>query len=490
MYVDITREPKLSRTDHLVVFLAEDSKQKLELPAALRSRIERIISRAGFVGRSDASITVLEGTAPKKITLAGLGKEGSLTPRGVRGAMSSVGKIAKRNRDKSVAVMFPYILAGLDARATTRLLADLLTQSAYSYDKYKTSKDNGKPTMTSCTLIAPRVEPREAKKIVAEAAAISAGVTTVKDLGNGPSNEVTPRRIAARALEVGRETGVKCTVFDRKQIEKLKMGGLLAVNRGSAEEPRFIVLEYSPTKKAKKTVCLVGKGITFDSGGISIKPAEKMEEMKYDMCGAAAVIGTMEAVAKLKLPVHVYGIIASTENLPSGTAYKPGDIVTTMSGKTIEVINTDAEGRVILSDALHYASKLNPDHIIDFATLTGACVVALANEASGVFTADDGLAQKLIGAGERVGERLWRLPLWDDYKDYIRSDWADVKNSGGRWGGAVTAAIFLKEFVTCPSWAHIDIAGTAWSERDSAREAKGATGVGVRATIDFLESLS
>jgi leucyl aminopeptidase len=269
----------------------------------------------------------------------------------------------------------------------------------------------------------------------------------------------------------------------------MKMGGLLAVNRGSAEEPRFIVLEYSP-RKAKKHVALVGKGITFDSGGISIKPADKMEEMKFDMCGAAAVLGTIQAAAMLALPVRVTGIIASTDNLPSGSAYKPGDIITTMSGKTVEIVNTDAEGRMILSDALHYASELKPDHILDYATLTGACVVALASEAAGLFSNNDELAQKLIECGERVGERLWRLPEWDDYKELIRSEWADMKNSGGRWGGATTAAVFLKEFVNCPSWAHLDIAGTAYAEHETVREARGATGAGVRVTIAFLESLS
>jgi leucyl aminopeptidase len=282
--------------------------------------------------------------------------------------------------------------------------------------------------------------------------------------------------------------GVKCTVYGKREIARMKMGGLIAVNRGSVEEPRFVVMEYTP-RKAKKHVALVGKGITFDSGGISIKPAEKMEEMKFDMCGAAAVVGIMEAAAKLSLPVKITGIFAATENLPSGSAYKPGEIITMMNGKTVEIVNTDAEGRMILGDALHYASQLKPDHIIDYATLTGACVVALANEAAGLFTNSDELAQKLIESGERVGERLWRLPAWDEYKELIRSEWADMKNTGGRWGGAITAAVFLKEFVDCPSWAHLDIAGTAYAESETPREARGATGAGVRVTIDFLRTL-
>jgi leucyl aminopeptidase len=215
-----------------------------------------------------------------------------------------------------------------------------------------------------------------------------------------------------------------------------------------------------------------------------------MEEMKFDMCGAAAVIGIMEAAAKLALPVKLTGIFAATENLPGGNAYKPGDIVTMMNGKTVEIVNTDAEGRMILGDALHYASKLAPDHILDYATLTGACVVALGSEAAGLFTNDDELARKLIESGERVGDRLWRLPAWSEYKEGIRSEWADMKNTGGRWGGAITAAVFLEEFVDCPSWAHLDIAGTAYAESETPREARGATGAGVRVTIDFLQSLS
>jgi leucyl aminopeptidase len=215
-----------------------------------------------------------------------------------------------------------------------------------------------------------------------------------------------------------------------------------------------------------------------------------MEEMKFDMCGAAAVIGIIEAAAKLEIPVRVTGIFAATDNLPSGSAYKPGEIITMMSGKTVEIVNTDAEGRMILGDALHYASQRKPDHILDYATLTGACVVALGADAAGLFSNNDALAQKLIESGERVGERVWRMPIWDDYKELIRSEWADMKNSGGRWGGAISAAMFLKEFVDCPSWAHLDIAGTAYAESENPREARGASGAGVRVTVDFLQSLS
>ncbi|HEX7833561.1 MAG TPA: leucyl aminopeptidase [Thermoanaerobaculia bacterium] len=480
MQVDIVREGKFQKIEHLFVLLAEGKRDEV-LPEV----VSGAVSEAKFEGRGDESITVLAGQ-PRKVTLIGLGKREKLSHRGVRAAVTTAGRIAKKQRDAKIALIFPYTLPGMDADATALAVADALAQSDYKYTAYLTTKKEelNRPAVHA-TLIAPDAD---AKKLTVEANALADAVRTVRDLGNAPCNIMTPQKLAERAAEVAKEIGIRCTVYGKKEIEKMKMGGLLAVNRGSVLEPRFVVMEYAP-RKAKKHVALVGKGITFDSGGISIKPAEKMEEMKFDMCGAAAVIGIMEAAAKLALPVRVTGIFAATENLPSGSAYKPGEIITMMSGKTVEIVNTDAEGRMILADALHYASALKPDHIIDYATLTGACVVALGSEAAGLFTDDEELAQSLIQAGENTGDRVWRLPAWDEYKELIRSEWADMKNTGGRWGGAITAAVFLKEFVDCPSWAHLDIAGTAYAESETAREARGATGAGVRVTIDFLRSL-
>jgi leucyl aminopeptidase len=477
MRVELTRDPKLSKIDHLFAIVPEKPRGDDAYPEAVR----KAISDSAFDGRAEETITIL-GDAPRKITLIGAGKADAVTIRTVRQALLTAAKIAKRHRDENIAVVAPF------DDISARVIADYLAAADYKYDAYITVKKEDKRVPINATLITAH-DSKQAKVIETEARAIADGIRTVRDLGNGPGNLVTPVRLAQRAEEVAKDVGVKCTVYDRKAIEKMKMGGLLAVNRGSHEEPRFVVLEYAP-RRAKQHVALVGKGITFDSGGISIKPADRMEEMKFDMCGAAAVIGTVEAAAKLALPVKVTGIFASTENLPGGGAYKPGDIITMMSGKTVEIVNTDAEGRMILGDALHYASKLQPDHLIDYATLTGACVVALGSEAAGLFSNSDELARKLIECGERVGERLWRLPEWDDYKELIRSEWADIKNSGGRWGGATTAALFLKEFVDCPSWAHLDIAGTAYAEHETPREARGATGAGVRVTIEFLESLS
>jgi leucyl aminopeptidase len=479
MKVDISREPKLSKIDHVFALVPEKPRGADGVyPPAVRKAIDD----SKFDGRADESITILS-TEPRKITLVGVGKEDAVTIRTLRQGLFTIAKIAKKHRDTNIGVVVPF------ASISTRIVADYLAAADYKYDAYITVKKEDKRLPINATLIATTLDAKQAKQAETEARALADGIRTVRDLGNGPGNLVTPVHLADRAVEVAKEIGVKCTVYDKRAIEKMKMGGLLAVNRGSGEEPRFVVLEYAP-RRAKQHVALVGKGITFDSGGISIKPADRMEEMKFDMCGAAAVIGTVEAAAKLALPVKVTGIFASTENLPDGRAYKPGDIITMMSGKTVEIVNTDAEGRMILGDALHYASELNPDHIIDYATLTGACVVALASEAAGLFANNDELARKLIECGERVGERLWRLPEWDDYKELIRSEWADVKNSGGRWGGAITAALFLKEFVNCPSWAHLDIAGTAYAEHETAREPRGATGAGVRVTVEFLESLS
>ncbi|HEX8410777.1 MAG TPA: leucyl aminopeptidase [Thermoanaerobaculia bacterium] len=478
MQVDIAREPKLSKTDHLFVLLAE-GKHDVPLPA-----VQKAIKDAKFEGRAEESITILAGE-PRKLTLIGLGKHAALNLRGARAAITTAGRIAKKHRDANIAVLFPYTLPDMSEDGTTLALADALAQSDYKYDPYITVRKEQKRIPIRATLVAAS---GDAKKLTQTAKAMSEAVETVRNLGNMPANILTATELAAHAEEVCKRVGVKCTVYGKREIVRMKMGGLIAVNRGSVEEPRFVVMEYTP-RKAKQHVALVGKGITFDSGGISIKPSEKMEEMKFDMCGAAAVIGIIEAAAKLELPVKITAVFAATDNLPSGSAYKPGEIITMMSGKTVEVVNTDAEGRMVLADALHYVSQLKPDHVIDYATLTGACVVALGSEAAGLFSNNDELARKLIESGERVGERLWRLPAWDEYKDLIRSEWADMKNTGGRWGGAITAAVFLKEFVDCPSWAHLDIAGTAYADSETPREARGATGAGVRVTIDFLRSL-
>jgi leucyl aminopeptidase len=311
-----------------------------------------------------------------------------------------------------------------------------------------------------------------------------------RDLSNQPGNALPPDALAREAQRVAKQVGLRARVLGVPELRKLGMGGLLAVGAGSANPPRLIVLEYRPkrARAARDTLCVVGKGITFDSGGISIKPSAGMEEMKHDMSGAAAVVGALRACALLSVPHHVVGVIGAAENMPSGTAYRPGDIVTTASGKTIEVLNTDAEGRVVLADALHYArTEFEPRAIIDLATLTGACVVALGRWASGLFGNNEALAERVRRAGEATGERAWPMPLWDGHREAVRSDVADVKNTGaGREAGSSTAAAFLAAFVGDTPWVHLDIAGTGWTTRNGPGQPKGATGVGVRLLLELL----
>jgi leucyl aminopeptidase len=307
-------------------------------------------------------------------------------------------------------------------------------------------------------------------------------VSLARDLGNLPANVCTPSYLADQARELAKRYRMKVTVLEREDMEKLGMGALLSVARGSVQPPKLIVLEHRGGPRVQKPVALVGKGVTFDTGGISLKPSAEMDEMKFDMCGAASVLGTLKAAAEMKLPLNVVGVIPTTENMPGGRATKPGDIVTTLSGQTVEVLNTDAEGRLILCDALTYAERYDPAAVVDIATLTGACVIALGHVASGLFANEEGLARELLTAGETAYDRAWHMPLWDDYQEQLKSNFADFANIGGRPAGSVTAACFLSRFTRKFKWAHLDIAGTAWK---SGRE-KGATGRPVPLLTQFL----
>jgi leucyl aminopeptidase len=329
----------------------------------------------------------------------------------------------------------------------------------------------------------PNVDSDHAARALQEGLAIANGVALAKDLGNLPPNICTPRYLAdiARQLEKGNKA-VAVTVLKETEMKKLGMGALLCVARGSHEPPRLIALEYRGAEKSEAPVVLVGKGVTFDSGGISIKPADKLDEMKFDMCGAASVLGTLKAVLELALPINVVGIVPASENLPGGAATKPGDIVTSLSKQTIEILNTDAEGRLLLCDALTYAERFKPAVVIDIATLTGACVVALGAPASGLFTNDEEVADALLAAGSYAGDRAWRLPLWEEYGEQLKSNFADVANIGGREAGAIVAARFLARFTKAYRWAHLDIAGTAWRSG----EEKGANGRPVPLLTQYL----
>ncbi|MDP4175013.1 MAG: leucyl aminopeptidase [Bacteroidota bacterium] len=354
----------------------------------------------------------------------------------------------------------------------------------YSFEKYKSDKKKEKSLTVNLY-----GDKKNLGKAISEAQAVIDGVLLARDLANEPSSVLYPSELAKRAKKNLSAEGIKVKIFDENEIQKKNLGGVIAVGKGSDNPPRFIIFHYKPAKHKKKVI-LVGKGVTFDSGGISIKPSAGMSEMKADMSGAAAVIGTMLSAARAALEVEIIGVIPAVENMPSGKSMKPGDIVMTSSGKSIEVDNTDAEGRIILADALEYASKEKPDAIIDLATLTGACVVALGEYTAGIFTKDDKLADDLYKAGQVTFERLWRLPLWDDYKKLIKSDVADVKNVGGKWGGAITAAKFLEYFVdkNIP-WAHLDIAGPAMPSNLNSYTQKYMTGFGVRVLFEYLSAL-
>ena len=358
-----------------------------------------------------------------------------------------------------------------------------VSEGLYRFDRMKSKAPEAKRALKKVAFIVEsRSEFAEGEAAITRAQAIAEGVALAKDLGNLPGNVCTPTYLAEQAVDLGKRHGLKVEVLEKKDLEKLGMGCFLAVAQGSSQPPKLIVMEYHGGAKGAPPVALVGKGITFDTGGISIKPAPEMDEMKFDMCGAASVFGTMKAVAMMRLPMNVVGVVPATENMPDGNAIKPGDIVTTMSGQTVEILNTDAEGRLILCDALTYVEKYKPTAVIDIATLTGAMVIALGHVATGMFSNSDALAREVVAAGDTAWDRAWHLPMWDDYQEMLKSNFADIPNIGTRAGGSITAACFLSRFTKAYPWAHLDIAGTAWK---SGAE-KGATGRPVGLLAHFL----
>ena len=375
--------------------------------------------------------------------------------------------------------------AGVSER-NLRVLVREAAQADYRFDRYK-SRAGREAAPARAAILAPSSIDREALAAAAREAPVLAEVIRwARDLGNTPANDLGPEDFSREARVMAKRAKVTVRALDRRAIERERMGGLLAVNSGSVRPPVFLIGEYRPAR-SRGTAVLVGKGITFDSGGISIKPAASMGEMKYDMMGAATVFASLFAAARLKLPVRVVALAPLTENLPSGSACRPGDILRMRNGKTVEVDNTDAEGRLVLADALSYSVKFEPDVIVDFATLTGAVLIALGHDCAGVMTPQDDVARDLVAAGEETGERLWRLPIWDDYRSNLKSEWADMKNTGGRAAGTINAGVFLKEFVPAGTpWAHLDIAGVAHLEKEHAGYDAGATGFGVALTIEFL----
>ncbi|MCC7138384.1 MAG: leucyl aminopeptidase [Planctomycetes bacterium] len=446
-------------------------------------------ARETFTGAAGQVAVLHERTGARieTLVLVGTGDRGAGLDVPRNGAADGA-KAARDAGADRLAVLLPDAPAAHTAAET---VVEGVRLGLYVFEGYKS--DKSKKAVAEAVVLAPASKLAAARRGVEEGTILADSVVLVRDLGNEPGNVCTPTYLAEQATAIGRAHGLDVRVLERADMQALGMGALLGVAQGSAQPPKLIVMTWEPKGASRRTptVAVVGKGLTFDSGGISIKPADKMEDMKFDMCGGGAVLGVMQAVARLALPVRVVGLVPASENLPDGLAYKPGDILKASNGTTIEIVNTDAEGRLILSDALAYAtSKLRPkpEAVIDMATLTGACVVALGSAAAGLMSNDDRLAARLEAAAETSGDPVWRMPLKDRYREQIKSVYADLKNSGGRDAGALTAACFLERFVGGTPWAHLDIAGTAWGDGTKGVSSRGASGFGVRLVVRALQA--
>jgi leucyl aminopeptidase len=465
-----------------------------DLPASLKDVdtaaggvMQRAFGSGDFKGKKDET-SLLYAVAGKaqRLLLVGVGRSADVTTQILRRASALAARRARVVGAGKLSLMVATEASnGLVPRHLARCMIEGVAQGAWSFTEFKRPAEDHKGELRELELVVSPADTRDAEGGVRVGEAVAAGHRLARNLQMQPGNICTPCYLADESQRIAKQYGFDVTVFDRAGLEKEGMGALLAVAQGSFQEPRFIVLEYRGAGNAAP-IALVGKGVTFDSGGISIKPAQSMEDMKYDMSGAAAVIGTFEVLGRLKPPINVVGLVPSTENLPSGTALKPGDIVKSHFGKSIEIVNTDAEGRLILCDALSYVRRFKPAAVIDAATLTGAVVVALGSQAIGLMGNDESLIAEVRDAGERAGERCWPLPLWDEYKDLVKSEIADVKNSGGRGAGTIAGGWFLREFVDGYPWVHLDIAGTAYTDGDGPVQAKGPTAVGVRLFTEFL----
>ena len=478
------------KSDMLVVPLAEGQHTNGTVQAlddALGGTLTAHLTHTGFTGKAGQTVIfpTQQRLPSRTLLLLGLGKAGADTETWRRSA-ANAHKAAKGQRTRHLAWFFT------DTRSEAELAAvvegSLL--SAYAFDKYKSDRADTRPGVDTLSLSGPRLRNTAALSRVLEAARKTApGVCLARDLINEPASVSTPSYLAAQATHIARRGGLKAEILGLPKMKTAKMAGVLAVAKGSVEEPRFITLRYTPKGRPRKKIALVGKGLTFDSGGLSLKPPKSMETMKLDMSGGATVLGVMQVIAQLKPAVKVTAYVPSTENMPSGTAQKPGDIITYKNGTTVEVLNTDAEGRLILADALIRAVEDKADVIIDLATLTGACVVALGSQVAGLFCNNRELSDALMECGKQSGEAFWPLPLVKDYKDDIKSAVADIRNIGGGSGGAIAGALFLEEFVGHTPWAHLDIAGPAFANRELPYSPRGGTGFGVRTLVRYVMSL-
>jgi leucyl aminopeptidase len=451
------------------------------LDKALGGALERALSRKDFRGARDELLHLQGGTSgPQRVLLIGLGNETAPEPGAIRRAASMAARQARKMGVRSLA----WWDGGPARNAESAAIG--LQLGAWEYTDLKSPPPESERTPPIEEILLVVDEAKAAEQALQQGSAIGEGINLARRLAMMPGNLCTPEYLAGTARDMAVRHDMRVTVLGRTEMEQERMGSFLCVAQGTPQDPKLIALEYRKGKAGDKPIVLVGKGLCFDTGGISIKPAQGMEAMKFDMCGAAGVLGAMEAIARLGLAINVVGLVGSTTNMPSGTAVKPGDVVQSHLGKYIEVINTDAEGRLVLADVLSYARRFEPAAVIDAATLTGACVVALGHFATGVFGPDESLVQEVLAAGKRASEPGWPLPVWDEYKDLIKSDVADIKNTGGRAGGAITAAMFLKEFAGEFPWVHLDVAGTAYSETDLGYVPKGPTGVPVGTFVEFV----
>lgn len=460
------------------------------LDDALGGQLRELRETGEFSGKNQQAVLIHTRKAlpAKRVLLLGLGKKKDVTLDRIRQAMGTACKKVRQVGAHTFAV--PAL--GADAvKAPVTAIAQAMVEGAvlgrYRFTHYQADNEEPSKEIRTMTLLASRANQVSGMKTGARRGEASANATWfARDLCNHPANVMTPSRVTQEAQTIAKEFNINLTVLERKDQEKLGMGGMLGVARGSQEPPKFIVLEYSGGKKKDRPVVLVGKTITFDSGGISLKPSENMEQMKADMTGGAEVLGAIRAAAQLRLRINVVGILPATENMPGGRATKPGDILRMLNGKTVEVQNTDAEGRLVLADGLAYAARFNPQCIVDIATLTGACIVALGQFAIGMMGNDAALKADVKKAGEQAGERVWEMPLWEEYFEQLKSDVADMRNIGGRGGGMITAGMFLSKFVgDCP-WVHLDIASTDWSSSERPYIGKGPTAIGTRLLVQWL----
>ncbi len=445
-----------------------------------------ILRRGDLDGKLGSTLLLhnVPGTLCERVLLVGLGRERDFGEREYRQAVhASIKAMDGRGANDVASFLAELPVRKRDIAWKIRQMVEMAMDAVYRFAHPQCKKEENRQGVFKLVMNVPqRNDLKLGDAALKQGLAIASGIRLAKDLGNLPGNICTPTYLAQQAEELAHSCGLKVEILERDDMEKLGMGSLLSVSRGSRQPPKLIVLHYAKGKAGQKPVALIGKGITFDAGGISLKPAAEMDEMKYDMCGAASVLGTLKAVAEMDLPLNIVGIIPSCENLPDGDANKPGDIVTSMSGQTIEVLNTDAEGRLILCDAMTYAERFEPDCVVDIATLTGACVIALGHHASGLYGNDDGLVKELVNAGNRAFDRAWPMPLWDEYQEQLKSNFADMANIGGRPAGSITAACFLSRFAKKFDWAHLDIAGTAWKSGKN----KGSTGRPVALLTQFL----